>query len=136
MSKGMLVDSNNKEIPICNVHYKDLYLYVQHVQDQKLFKTKTKETDFNYNLMIYVGLASSLFFVIFTLNFPVSGWSFGNIITFILFTTTAFFTMNLFKKWIISYNFINQMITDGYPCQIPKQDNNTTTVYCGNVNSK
>jgi len=125
-SEKVLVDSNDKPIPQCNINNDDLHLYVE---NQDTFKMHKKKADFHFNLCVFFGVLCVLFLWIFTLNFSSNAWSMGNIVTFFVMLASGFGTLICLKQWNTSNNLVHQMILDGSPCHT--ENDTQKNIYCG-----
>lgn len=117
-----LYDTKLNSIPVCNAILEDNRKL--HVPDAKVF-TEKLETVKNAKMFGAVAIfVLILLLCIFSLNFNSSGWSGGNILTFVVIITIILTVFNFGKGWYNTFLDLKDMETLGSPCMITEEGKN------------
>lgn len=126
-SSTVLLDENQRALPECNIHDKhtDAQFFVA---NEESFNKNKKESYDLQNIVIITGALLIMFLCIFTLNFGVSGWTAGNILTFIIVVIALVAIFHYGKQWNEVQMLVSKMQTDGTPCYTKTDDSHI--VHC------
>ena len=129
MSEYRLVSSDHKLVPPCNVVdiKNNIHLYVA---DETSFKKTTELADISEKALVITIGAVTLFCCIFSLNFGSSGWTLGNLVTFLLVVFCGYTTVVTARTWSDSNLEIRRIHESGVPCTYIPDESNDKIVYC------
>ena len=125
---SVLLDANERSLPVCNIHDADANIHF-YVPDEESFKKHKKSGEDLKVLFIVFLLILVLFLSIFTLNFGVSGWTAGNVLTFVIVVITLLACIKFGKEWTETQTIVNKMMNDGAPCYT-KLSEKANVVHC------
>ena len=122
-----LFDQHNNPIPQCNIHdaKTNTHLYVKDVAG---YTNTSKELDHTKMISMVTSGVVCIFFCIFSLNFGVSGWTAGNLLTFGLGVASFLILVQYGSKYTENVMEMKKNQKTGVPCTQKSGDNNI--VYC------
>lgn len=108
----ILLNDDNKEIPLCNYKGK---LYVS---DQNMFKQTKNDTEVFSTLAFVFIICFCIFMLIFSLNFATGGWHLGNILTFVLMFISLFCMYYYGSRWLNTRAVLKTLREQSNPCYV------------------
>ena len=123
-----IFDQNQRPIPVCN--YLDPSTKGRlFISDSSGYEKAVEIAQRSKKLAGAASAATVVLMCIFSMNFQVSNWSSGNILTFALGILAFLVTVGYGKKFAESHSSVTQLRKEGMPCMENNQDKNTT-VHC------
>ncbi len=128
MDKNLL-DEKHRPLPICNIVDKETgtNFYVSDMDDYKTSVKKFKNLKY---MFFTASIVLCLFLCIFTLNIGTSGWTVGNLVTFILITALMYCAYYLGREWFENQSFLNKLQNDGVPCLTKNENSAEHVIHC------
>jgi hypothetical protein len=112
---SLLVDSNKRTIPVCNVQDEQTGAFY-YVGEESQYDKYTKAMKNAKNFTIVGGAVLALLLCIFSLNFQSGGWTAGNLMTFGIVVAALLGVLQYGKTWNESWTMLSQLQIEGTPC--------------------
>jgi hypothetical protein len=122
-----VIDEKRNVIPNCNVNEENDHIYVQDVNS---YNRSKRQIAFGKHALLITLFILVIVLSIFTLNFGSSGWTLGNMLTFLIAMAALLATGFFARAWNKHYTLLETMKQEGTPCKVPQNDN-TQMIHCG-----
>lgn len=122
-----LIDANRRIIPECNINNEDDNIFAR---DVEAYNRSKKSITFSRHASLISLAILTIVLSIFTLNFGSSGWTVGNLLTFMILVAAMMGAAFFGRAWNKHYTMLTTLRQEGVPCKLPEKGGNQV-IYCG-----